>query len=72
MEDWKEALKDLMLIKTQDEIAQNVGVSQTYVSFLLKGRKKNPSYSIAKGLITLQHQNMEAIRNKKALVVGRN
>lgn len=46
MKDWKKIISEILMVRKQDEIAQELGVSQGYISHLLIGRRKNPSYAL--------------------------
>lgn len=66
---WKEIIADLMLVKTQIEIAIEVGSSQTYISLLHSGARENPNYSIGEGLLKLHQRCLPQINQKKFLTI---
>lgn len=70
MKDWQLIVSDILLVKTQDELAEQLGVTQGYISHLLVGRRKNPSYSLGIKLTELHQQTQKQQTQKQQTPSG--
>lgn len=65
MQNWKATISELLLISTQDELAEKLNVTQGYISHFLTGRRKNPSYALGVKINELHKQHLQEIQKAK-------
>lgn len=63
--DWKKLLSDILLVMTQQELASEVGTSQTNINFLKNGVRENPSYRVGAKLIEIHSKHIDQINGIK-------
>ncbi|WP_112692644.1 helix-turn-helix transcriptional regulator [Microvirgula sp. AG722] len=67
--DWKQLIKDLVgRGLTQNEIGRAADVSQPYISDLLNGRRRQPSWEIGDKLLRLSRRTTKRLAHRQRQV----